>query len=185
MAERMRLEFEGRVLDVPSMEQWGIGEVFLDGVPIPSARLWKVWARYMEKGLPAPKAKLFDAARIAEIYQLQSAKFLVHTYAPKPNDQLLAGNVYVRTDKLRVRSLCSELKLITAKIEPPVDATSIKGLVDVCQEHLKVELVAAQEKRFYFSSDPEAVFERFGTRDHLRLAVYLKRPSSAGFEVRL
>jgi hypothetical protein len=176
---------EGNLLEMPALNDWG-SEVKYNGNIIPASRLWELAGAFLTHGKKVPKELLFAEAKRADIYRLFDAGQIIWTTQPRADDIPFSPerNVYVRKDKQRVRVFLAEFNIKLAKIEEQPNKMNILELVEVCKEN-GLYPVAAQEHRFYFTPDPQRVFEAFGTTDHLRLAVYLKRPSSGGIKIRL
>ena len=176
----------GNVLEMPTLDEWGSTDVKYNGNIIPSARLWELVGAFLVHNKKVPKEFLFEEARRADIYRLFDAGQIIWTENPREGDVPFAPerNVFVRKDKQRVRVFLAEFGIKLAKIDATPNKNNIIQLAEVCAEN-GLYPVAAQEQRFYFASDPETVFKAFGSKDHLRLAVYLKRPSSGGIQIRL
>lgn len=172
-------------LTLPFGPGWGTPNVFFDGNKIPSARIWALIANSMMKNERVDRQALMKEGQRADIYRLESGSKLVWTQNPRSDDQLLEGNMYVRKELQRHRELVKDFGVVLVKIEadPPVRDQVLEAVKVL--DGLGFKPFAWQQSRGYFCKDPEAVYEAFGTRDHLRLAVYMKRPSAAPLEVNL
>lgn len=170
-------------LKIPTIIYWGKPVIF-NGNQIPSARFWDLVGAFLSVGKEPPSKLLFAEARRADIYRLIDSGQIIWTSNPRLSDKLLGGNVYARLDKQRVRFLLPRLGVKLAKIE---DKPNKQNITELCNECAKLGLypVANQEHKFYFAAEPEKVFEYMQSTDHVRLAVYLKRPSSSCMVIRL
>lgn len=170
-------EHEGDKLEIP-VTHWGHPDVRMNGSQIPSARIWEIIANHLCEGLKVPREMLVAEARRAKIYQQLEKGLIVHTLNPKDKDILVDGSVYVRVDMQRIRPLVDRFSIKIAKIEGEYTAEKVKETNDAMEE-LSFYPVAAGEDKIMYSRDPEEVFEAFGTRDWVRLAVYFRRPGSS------
>lgn len=170
-------------LKIPTIIYWGKPVIF-NGNQIPSARFWELVGAFLSVGKEAPNRLLFAEARRADIYRLIDSGQIIWTEKPRTTDKHLGGNVYARLDKQRVRFLLPRLGVKLAKIE---DKPTKQNITELCNECAKLGLypVANQEHKFYFAAEPEKVFEYMQSTDHVRLAVYLKRPSSSRTVIRI
>lgn len=186
MATDRFFDDDGNVLEIPNLNDWGSSNVTYNGNVIPAARLWELIGAFLVHGKKVPKELLFEEAKRADIYRLFDAGQIIWTEAPRENDIPVSQerNVYARRDKQRVRVFLQEFGIKIAKIEAQPNKNNILQLAEVCAEN-GLYPVAAQEQKIYFAPDPQLVYAAFGSNDHLRLAVYIKRPSSSSLKIHL
>lgn len=167
----------GHVLTVP--KEWYQPFVY-DGFPIPSHALWAAVVEHLYRQEPIPVSELFRLAEEAQLYALQPFTLYLWTNCPRPSDQRLVDHLYQRIDRQRPRPLLRALDISVCKIETELD--EIQKVVETFQKY-QLYPVAFQDRRLYVASRPEVVWSYFGTDDHVRIAVYLKRPSGRSIEL--
>lgn len=168
---------DGDVLILPSLANYGDPNVTYNGNRIPSARLWNLAGMFLSHNKQPPPKLLFEEAKRAEIYRLIDSGQIVYTLNPRPTDRCIEGDVYARQEKQRVRVLVDHFGVKLGKIEGKLDKTSITKFCEVCA-NIGFFPVAYQENKIFFAANPSAVYDALGTTDAIRIAVFLKRPSS-------
>lgn len=156
---------------------WGSPDITLDGQKIPAGRIWTAIAYHTAKEKKIPRPVLMAEAKRAALYRQEAADMLVYTIKPRKGDKHITGNVYSRAEKQRTRPMLERFGIRVAKIEAPVDVGSVRQMHEAA-ESLGLYPVAAGDDRVMYAPDPEAVFTAFGSRDWVRIYVYLKRPGS-------
>jgi hypothetical protein len=169
---------EGDALVLPSLVDYGSVNVLYNGNRIPSARLWAIAGAFLARGKQPSQKLLFDEAKRANIYRLIDSGQIVYTLDPRPTDKAIGENVYARKERQRVRFLVDHFRIKLGKIEGKLDKTSITEICKCCA-NIGLFPIAYQGNRIFFTADPGALYAALGTTDSIRIAVYLKRPSSS------
>lgn len=157
---------------------WGNQNLRLDGKRIPSGRIWALIAKHTAAGEKTPRPLLMAEAKRSGLYIQHNHDMLVYTVEPQIGDRGISGNVFMRRETQRVRPLLERFGIVVAKIEPPLDATSVNQMHEAA-ETIDLYPVAAGDNRIMYAPDPQAVFDAFGSKDWVRIYVYLKRPGSS------
>jgi hypothetical protein len=181
------IERGGRTLVIPrTFDKLGVGQCTLDGMSIPAHRLWDLVLEAISSNTPIDQEKLFEEGLRAEIYRLAEGHEMVYSTIKTPGLVPILdpkGNpyrdVWVQKTMLRVRPIAAALNIELAVIRGEVDIVSVRQLLRVAEERYGLQPVAAVDKRVFFHTDPESIFEKFGTRDWRRLGVYFKRPGTS------
>jgi hypothetical protein len=160
------------------------GPISYDSHHIPSAKIWDLIGTYMAREQQVPTAELIATAEEAEIFRWDQHRMLVHTPTPRKTDALLSGSVYWRQERQRVRPLIERFKVVIARIESELSPTVVQELHSVCGQH-GLWPVGMNDGRIYYTAEPDRVFEEFGSKDWVRIAVMLKRPGGSFVEVTL
>lgn len=158
--------------------------VLCNGKPVPSARVWELIGFFLSHNKQTPREHIIAEVKRSEIYRQEITGLIVWTKSPQAKDVQIAGNVYARPERQRIRVLTEQFNIKIAKIDGPVTEEVLEEIFDVC-ESLGLYPCASVDDRYFFTKDPEAVFEAFGTRDWQRLAVYFKRPSASCVTIKL
>jgi hypothetical protein len=165
-------------------DSFGHTNVKLNGNKIPSAKIWDFVARYLARGDRVPQDQLLTVAMESEMFRWEPTTMLVYTLKPWPDDRPTdTTNIYWRTDRQRVRPLVDEFDVRIARI---YDTGSLEVAVRTLHEFAAKRgwyPVGMNDNRVYYTSDPQSVFDAFGTKDWVRIGVYLKRPGGSSVEV--
>lgn len=182
---RLNITDGSAVLSIPIANgDWGSSDITLDEQRVPSGRIWSMIAYHAAKEEKTPRTTLLAEAKRAALYRQEAVGMLVYTTEPRKGDKGVLGNVYYRNEKQRTRPLLVRFGIWVAKIEAPVDAASMRQTHEAA-ESLGLYPVAAGDDRVMYAPDPEAVFSAFGSRDWVRIYVYLKRPGSTSVKINL
>lgn len=166
----------GTIVSIP-ITRWGHPNIRVNGERIPAAKLWTMFGKYKAAGMKVPRPLIIEEAKLAEVYRQTDGQTIVLTDSPQDKDIKLEDEIYARNERQRVRPLVKELDLRMAKIDGDVDARKLTHLLHFFRKEGWYP-VAFADGRLMFSKDPENVFKLFGSRDWLRIMVYLRRPGS-------
>ena len=176
----LTLEHNGSTLEIPG--SFGEPGIKFNGRVIPSARIWDLAAYHMVRGERTPREKLFTVARNSEVFRWEQTEMLVHTLTPRKTDQHIFGAVFARHERQRVRPLVSKFDVRIAKVDGEITTDAVDELHYVAKR-LGREPVGMNDGRIYYAKDPQTVFDAFGTKDWVRIAVYLKRPGGSSVPI--
>lgn len=165
-------------------EHWGHPDVIFNDNQIPSAKIWRLIAKYMMEEVQIDLEELLHEARIANIFRQLEIGLLIWTLNPEKKDAHVKGNVYIRKERQRIRHLTDKFQIKIAKIDGDFTPEVVKELHEVCLT-LGLHPVGCVDERIYYARSPEKVFRAFGSNDFTRIAVYCKRPSSSSFPLAL
>jgi len=175
------IKIQGRKeLRIPNF--FGSNDVTYGGHQIPCANIWDLIGAHMARSTVVPTDELLQVAEDAETFRWENNKMLVHTMTPRKTDHVVGGNVYWRQEKQRVRPLVDMFQVVIAKIESELSPTVVSELHEVCG-HKNLYPVGMVNDKIYYAPDPERVFQAFGSRDWVRIGVFLKRPGSSSVEI--
>jgi hypothetical protein len=158
-------------------DHFGSNNVTYGNNQIPCANIWNLIGTHMSQGTVVPTKELLQVAEDAETFRWSSIRMLVHTSLPRKTDVPVEGNIYQREEKQRVRPLVDKFGIVIAKIESEMSSLAVRELHRVCG-HRDLYPVGMVDSKIYYAPDPEQVFDAFGSRDWVRIGVFLKRPGS-------
>jgi len=169
-------------LTIPN--EFGSPDVHLNGNHIPSARVWGVLQNAMAHETTVDKEYLLSVAKESETFRWYMTTMLVYTHEPKKDDRHVIGSVYERHERQRIRPLTDKFDVTIAKSDYELNPEIAKSLHEAAAS-LGLGPVGMNDGRIYYSTNPQAVFDAFGTSDWVRVAVYLKRPGGSSTKVNL
>lgn len=174
---------EGNVLRVPYVNLGG--PIYLNGDLLPSGKLWSMLVDAGIKGEKLPRKEIMEEALRAQIYiQRIESSLLLTPVAPK-GSQHVHGDVYLISNHQRQRPLVERFNLTIGKIKAQgINGPMVQQLLDAA-ELLGLQPVGGQDNKYYFSKNPEEVFDALGTRDWVRIGVFLKRAGSSSVQLDL
>jgi hypothetical protein len=163
---------------------FGSSNVQLNGNHIPSAKIWGVLQQAMAHEEKVDKEYLLSVAKESETFRWVMTTMLVYTFEPKKDDRHVAGFVYQRHERQRVRPLSDKFDIVIAKTDYELNPETVKALHEAASS-LGLYPVGMNDGRVYYSPDPDSVFDAFGTSDWVRVAVMLKRPGGSSRHIEL
>jgi hypothetical protein len=171
------------------LSSWGNANVYIDGMQIPSSRIWELVLDALESKKRVDRPTLFAEAERASMYAQATTHMLLWTLNPNSTrDERLRGNVYWHRDMTRMRPLMEKLDLVAGKLSPSAAATAknLEELFDVAAEH-GLYPVGGADNKYYFSKNPDDVYRRLQCKPSawMNIIKLARRPGQHGYKVDL